>query len=70
VAEWFMFAERYHWTPEQVDALPLGFADHLPALINAYAAAQDHQQRRANTRTPAADALASGRRIPGSMAVM
>ena len=26
------FAERYHWTPAQVRALPAWYADRLPAL--------------------------------------
>lgn len=34
-----MAAERYHWTPEQFDALPLEFAELLPDMAAGWDAA-------------------------------
>lgn len=31
-ASYGFFAERYHWTPEQVEALPHWYATRLPAF--------------------------------------
>jgi hypothetical protein len=42
--EWFLAAERYHWTPEQYDALPLDFAELLPDMTAGW----DQAVRRAN----------------------
>jgi len=42
--EWFLVAERYHWTPEQYDNLPLDFAELLPDM----AAGWDRAVKRAS----------------------
>lgn len=31
-ATYFFFAERFHWTPDQVDAAPAYLRDRLPAV--------------------------------------
>lgn len=47
------FASRYHWTPDQVDALPQTMAEELPMLWKAQASA-----RRAGQLAATATALA------------
>lgn len=41
--DWFLIAERYGWTPDEVNALPLEFAEVLPHLISSYAEAQNRR---------------------------
>jgi uncharacterized small protein (DUF1192 family) len=41
-----MLAERYHWTPQQVDALDPDFVTELSARINAGARQQEIQRKR------------------------
>ena len=38
---YLVLAERYHWTPEQVDDLPLSVYDYLPVMWQCLAAMQD-----------------------------
>jgi hypothetical protein len=67
---WFAIAERYHWTPEQIDALPAEFYETLPAMIDGLAAANDYQHKMAEAQ--AQRQMHSGQRgqhgyFPGSM---
>jgi hypothetical protein len=68
VANWFAIAERYHWTPAQVDELPEEFYEVLPELISGLSAAQDAEQRMANLRAQQAAQNPQGPGYPGSMA--
>lgn len=49
--EYAFFAERYHWTPDIVDALPVDFIDVAPTIAMARDRAQqivnEQAQRRA-----------------------
>lgn len=44
---YLMYAERWHWTPDQVDALPAWVDAQLPQLVEAYDAVQAEKQRAA-----------------------
>jgi hypothetical protein len=68
VANWFAIAERYHWTPAQVDELPEEFYQVLPEMISGLAAAQDAEQRQANLRAQQQAGNPQGTGWPGSMA--
>ena len=39
LVDWFLVAERYHWTPDQYDALPFEFAELLPDMAAGWDAA-------------------------------
>lgn len=67
---WFSIAERYHWTPDQVDALPADFYEALPLMVNGLAMAQEEEQRRAEARAQMQARSQGGgqRHYPGSMA--
>ena len=65
---WFAIAERYHWTPEQIDSLPADFYEALPDMISGLSAAQDEEQRRANARAQQQAAQGQRGHYPGSMA--
>jgi hypothetical protein len=45
--EYAFFAERYHWTPDQVDSLPIDFLDLAPTIAMARDRAQEIVNERA-----------------------
>ena len=47
------FAERYHWTPEQVDAQPLWVINHLPIFARAVEEARSNVAEREEARARA-----------------
>ena len=66
---WFAIAERYHWTPDQVDSLPADFYEALPDMIAGLSAAQEEEQRRAHAQAQAqAQSHQQRGYFPGSMA--
>ena len=65
---WFAIAERYHWTPQQVDELPEDFYEALPDMISGLTMAQDEEQRRANARAQQQAGQGQRGHYPGSMA--
>jgi hypothetical protein len=41
------FAERYHWTPEQVDALPLELFNTIPDVAELFDEIRDEAREKA-----------------------
>lgn len=68
MANWFAIAERYHWTPQQVDELPEDFYEVLPDMISGLTMAQDEENRRAQARAQHDAAQGQRGHYPGSMA--
>jgi hypothetical protein len=54
--EWSWYAEKYGWTPAQVDALPMEYAMNLPAIAQGrdYAAQEEQQQAQRRAQGPRA----------------
>lgn len=46
-ARYFFFAERFHWTPEQVDNMPAWLLDRLPAVAAIHDEIAEDRQRAA-----------------------
>lgn len=47
-ASYGFFAERYHWTPQQVEALPFWYASRLPAFAGIVDEVQAEKQKAAS----------------------
>jgi hypothetical protein len=45
-AAFFFFAERWHWTPDQVDDLPVRLYDRLPAVATIHDEITEAEQRK------------------------
>lgn len=43
--QYFWFAERFGWTPDQVDNMPLRVIDRLPGVAAMYDEVQAERQR-------------------------
>ncbi|MFJ8606375.1 hypothetical protein ACIRH0_04175 [Streptomyces sp. NPDC093675] len=45
--DYVWFAERYHWTPAQVDELPLGLANSIPDVAGVLDEIRDEAREKA-----------------------
>ena len=45
-AQYFWWAERFGWTPAQVDMLPLMVRDRMPGVARMYDEVQEERQKR------------------------